>query len=348
MFFDFPTSEKRLKKALLTNKADQVMALIAAGANPNKMIAECPDVLTRAKQKNAFDALHVLLSSGKVNVLHDGVKSSFLNTVHLGNGDLGFLGLQERSNDFKCMLESYHASGMDFSAFNHQQGSLIHRVLYPYTQYWHNAKAYVFGNRSLANFQALLELTGDKVPLCLVTKTEDGSTPLHYVAAFRNFTPATEKLFELLVERGASLHEKNKNRDTPLDILSDNEHVSPQFLQKYFPQAKPVSAASETAVGEWYLPTPDEVARQQVFNEMGLRLSDIFNFKLRERISVVQDIATSALERKNTPFDKVSDDVLEAAFDAYAKAGGKITRDVAIGYNSFAMLPSGLRKQGGG
>ncbi|TAL28225.1 MAG: ankyrin repeat domain-containing protein [Alphaproteobacteria bacterium] len=68
------------------------------------------------------------------------------------------------------------------------------------------------------------------------------------------------------------------------------------------------SPAPETAPGQgWTLLSESQIARSQTHEQLGYRLTDIFNFRDRERLRIVHNLETKADQAASLSFDDISD-----------------------------------------
>lgn len=91
---------------------------------------------------------------------------------------------------------------------------------------------------------------------------------------------------------------------------------------------------------EWTLASCEQVVSVQRIEAANLRLTDIFDFAMRERVSHRQDLATGQISGESKNFDQLPRSALERAFAAYARLGGVITREEAF--------PDAIDKAAGG
>jgi hypothetical protein len=160
-----------------------------------------------------------------------------------------------------------------------------------------------------------------------------GKTLLHYAAAAGHADVAA-----FLLAKGSDPAAKDNANFTAYDYAMKNGYAPAMKLLA--PPAEPVV---DTAPA-WHRLSGDRVAEVTVDAVIGYKLTDIFNFETRERLSISRNLATDAETRETKSFDDIPDKtVLERAFAAYAQSGGAIVKDVVLGKSlSKAALRPGV------
>ncbi|MEZ0260788.1 MAG: ankyrin repeat domain-containing protein [Alphaproteobacteria bacterium] len=151
--------------------------------------------------------------------------------------------------------------------------------------------------------------------------------PIHDAAYQGNFDAVVELLKagadpNLRTEEGRTAHGWAVLRKNP-EIA---EILSP-YMKKFIEIAQTKSLnspAPEAASGQgWTLLSESQVARAQTHEKLGYRLTDIFNFRDRERIRILHNLETKADQASSLSFDDISDKTqLEDARAQLIQLGG--------------------------
>jgi hypothetical protein len=88
------------------------------------------------------------------------------------------------------------------------------------------------------------------------------------------------------------------------EILSPYMKKSVEIAQEQ--NLKPPSAEAAAAQG-WTLLSESQIARAQTHEKLGYRLTDIFNFRDRERVRIVHNLETRADQASSLAFDDMTD-----------------------------------------
>lgn len=165
--------------------------------------------------------------------------------------------------------------------------------------------------------------------------TNDKQAPLHLAAKAGSLRMATS-----LLEKGACLDEKDKNGYTPYDFAKNGNFLElATFLEEAAAGVMPakkapiiLAPANDDDSGEqWQRVNRDCVAHVLQLDGLGKRITEIFNFKSHDRLTIVDDMR---LKQQNTlpreSFDMIEENTLKEAFGAYEKMDGKISRADAI------------------
>ena len=175
--------------------------------------------------------------------------------------------------------------------------------------------------------------------------TNDRKTPLHHAA--KN---GRRDAVQFLLEHGAdAVRMDDENRTAVsyaqqyamkdiVDLLQDPAPVRPSKIIPAVtaaPKEKPPAPAVQAAKVEPPKPAVDgeswkRVGQQGVARILDLpslqrKLTEIFNFETRERVTISENLATKV--ETTTPgesFDNLSEDALSKAADEYARLGGKV------------------------
>lgn len=152
-----------------------------------------------------------------------------------------------------------------------------------------------------------------------------GNTGLHYAAAGGH-----NEIVRLLLAGGFSPAVANKNGKSPIGLAHEMSHndIVDQMKQVLKQQETPKAEAE----AGWKLLSSERIAHVSVDSAVGYRLTDIFNFSTRERISLTRNLETGTELRETKSFDDFADKtVLEQAYDAYRAQGGRIDKSVIYG-----------------
>jgi hypothetical protein len=104
------------------------------------------------------------------------------------------------------------------------------------------------------------------------------------------------------------------------EILSPYMKKSVEIAQE---QNLKAPAADHAAAQGWTLLSESQVARTQTHDKLGYRLTDIFNFRDRERVRILHNLETKADQASSLSFDDMSDRTqLEDARAQLIRLGG--------------------------
>lgn len=167
-----------------------------------------------------------------------------------------------------------------------------------------------------ADFTAFLL---EKDPAFLNMQGRSGTTLMHIAASV-----GQQDVVALLLEKGADPHIRNRDNHMPYYLALKNGH--PDIAKQLEPSSHKSQAAG------WYRLSGERVAEVVVDEAIGYRLTEIFNFETRERLSIAQNVVTNVETRETKGFDDITDKtVLQRAHDAYEAAGGAISRETVYG-----------------
>lgn len=169
--------------------------------------------------------------------------------------------------------------------------------------------------------------------------TNEKQLPLHLAVRKGN-----ARIIQALIDAGSSLHEKNNGGHTPLSLarsLGNLPNSTITYLREAtegnLPPSKPKPAVLPNANDNdaedsyWQRLDGDSVARVCNHAFIEKRITDIFNFRSHDRVTIIDDIRMkqqSVMQRES--FNDIEAATLQNAFDAYVKLEGKITREQAI------------------
>lgn len=135
--------------------------------------------------------------------------------------------------------------------------------------------------------------------------------PIHTAAYQGNFDAVVELLKagadpNLRTDEGRTAHGWAIVRKHPevAEILSPYMKKVVEIAQE---QNLKAPALEHTAAQGWTLLSESQVARSQTHEKLGYRLTDIFNFRDRERIRILHNIETKADQASSLSFDDISD-----------------------------------------
>lgn len=172
----------------------------------------------------------------------------------------------------------------------------------------------VFNGR-LSSLAMLLE----RYPDLLQDRDIEGDTLLH--AAVDTNQPDL-KIVSLLLGKGIDPGIKNNKQETALDILVKSKRAKniADLLRSKAGSVVPEAAPDD----EWKKLSEERVAHVVVDRGIGYQITDIFNFRARDRIRIVRNIKTKAENAETRDFDSFTDTApLQEAFDALVQRGGK-------------------------
>lgn len=177
----------------------------------------------------------------------------------------------------------------------------------------------------------IAEMLIEKNPALLSIKDSKGNTPLHIAAREGHADMAA-----LLIARGANPEEKNHDNRTSLFIAQYERHeevmkiLKPYRREPDFSQAQAalekrvMTAASSPTEENWKKLSGDKIAHVTHERAIGYKLTEIFNFKTRERTQLYQNLETRAETSDTKRFDDLSERApLEEALRELEKKGGR-------------------------
>jgi len=184
----------------------------------------------------------------------------------------------------------------------------------------------------------LFELLMAQENIDINAKSKDGSTPLHLAAAGGHIL-----LVEGLLKAGADANVEDNNGDTPASVaLKHRQQQAAKIIQKKTQQeteteekqilyAVPTTDTAPQDRETWLRIGDDKIAHIGIYPALERKLTDIFNFTTRERLTISENLRTGVESTLPTQsFDSLPETALDAAFDAYQAQGGKTDRNTII------------------
>jgi ankyrin repeat protein len=147
-----------------------------------------------------------------------------------------------------------------------------------------------------------------------------GFTPLHTAAYYQNIP-----ILSLLLEKGAKTDIVNNEGKTALDVAKNMKRGAiVQILQKHMG----IVSTKKPPAASWIKMGDDKIAHVETFPELKRRLTEIFNFSSRERITLSEKLRGEG-ETISQPqsFDDISQAALRRAYDAFIRQNGKADED---------------------
>ncbi len=179
----------------------------------------------------------------------------------------------------------------------------------------------------------IVELLVKAHPAFLKVKSHEGNTPLHIAAMYGH-----AEVVAFLLKQGADPAEKNFENRTAYFLAQKHYYRDVMDIlpppKKPDPLTAPVMEIPKAPAQSQILPpspwkklSDDKIAYVSTDTGIGYRITEIFNFRSRERIRIVHNLDTKseAVETKN--FDDIAETtVLEEALLQLQKLGGKPSR----------------------
>lgn len=199
--------------------------------------------------------------------------------------------------------------------------------------------AAITGNRQMISF---LIGRGANVDMCRSYQW----APIHDAAYRGRFEAVVE-----LLKAGANPNLRTTEGKTAYGWAVARKHPEvAEILSPYMKKVVEVAVehnlkipAAEPLADGWTVLSPEEIARTQSHEKLGYRLTDIFNFRDRERIRIVNNLDTRADQVQMNSFDDFADRTpIENARLELQKRGGNAPESELGG--RLAKLP---RPQGG-
>lgn len=164
------------------------------------------------------------------------------------------------------------------------------------------------------------------------TQDKDKRTALSYAQQF-----AMKDMIELLqgpLPRREPLPVKPIEAPQPAPVVEQK----PVPAAVVIPVAQPIVIAvpprSANDVETWTLAGTHSIAHITVMPSLNKKLTELFNFESRERVTFSENLATKAeLMGPHQNFDTISDDALLKAFSEYKRLGGKADEDKVFKHN---------------
>ncbi|MBI1215158.1 MAG: hypothetical protein GC185_04980 [Alphaproteobacteria bacterium] len=190
----------------------------------------------------------------------------------------------------------------------------------------------------------------EKDPALLTLRDRDGNTPLHKAAESGH-----EEVAAFLLHKGVDPHAKNKANRTPLFLAQSKNNFNVASILEALPKpptAYAVPQAAETAQPEtetgWRKLADDCVAHVKDAPAIGYRITEIFNFAARERVTLYRNLETGAESVDVKDFARIAQKApLERALAELQKRGGHAGADCITGIDKPRTLPPGPAAPGG-
>lgn len=203
---------------------------------------------------------------------------------------------------------------------------------------------FVASNGNIHLLKLLLEQDG----IDLDAKAKDGGTPLH-AAAYNGHV----MLIEVLLKAGANTEIENNEGMTAADVaLQRGQPQSAKLIQQKMREksesaeketlyAVPAAAKASDDRETWLRIGQDKIAHIGSYPAIERKLTEIFNFTTRERLTISENLRTG-VENTLPPqsFDSLPDAALDAAYDAFTAQGGTAERTAAV-KKQFTAKPGG-------
>lgn len=151
-------------------------------------------------------------------------------------------------------------------------------------------------------------------------------TPLHHAAYYGN-----KEAVVFLLSHGAGTEIRDGYRQTAMQVAeerkhSDIVHILRPYMQKDLEESlRTLREKEEPASQEevWRVLSPDRVAHVHRDVVIGYRITDIFNFKTRERTTLCRNLETDGESAVLREFKLLEQEVLQDAFDRLVALGGR-------------------------
>ena len=194
----------------------------------------------------------------------------------------------------------------------------------------------------------------------MFARSKDGRTALHYMA-----TSGAVKRIESLLDHGLDINGRDIDGSTPLmygvgngrkhavefllakgaDInLMDNNGATAFVLAKGTKQSELMDLLRPSAE-DFILLDADQLSKVSSLPALKREITDIFNFRERERIRIITNLETKQESHSSEKFDMLTGSPdLAQAFEKYKKSGGKADSGVL---KSSPVLRPNMRKLSG-
>ncbi len=307
-----------------------ISMLLATGMNINARNSSGNTPLMQAVRSHNQMAAEALLVAG----------GDFTITDNSGNDPL-YMAVQRRMRNTAELLLAKGATvvkdTMLTDAASHDDAKLVKMLIDAGAKvdvrdsYSRTAATLAGQNGNLEMIETLAEAKAD-----LNLRDGNGNTPLH-TAISNNRIVVVERLVEL----GARLDLKDNSGQTPLqlaksrdatriiEILTDADKTAAAAAMP-MPASIPANTANDNSGGteQWVLMGEARVGYIGNWPGLGRKLTEIFNFESRERLTITENLKTGA-ENVSQPvsFDDIGTAAVEKALEAFRQLGGTADND---------------------
>ncbi len=292
-----------LGTAVYASRTDSLRHLLAKGADPNADMQGGSTALGIAVARNSPTAVTFLLEAKA--------------DPNLGN-PLMMAAQYDRTAIVKMLI----AAGANIDVHDDQKRNPLH---------------YAAINTSQELATLLLEKGAD----INQRDKSNGFSPLQWAIHY-----GRHQMVEFFLEKGADAEVKNNNGQTALQAAraGRNEAIIGIMESRQKP-LRPGYDLPDTAEGEtetWLRMGAGKIAQVGIYPALERKLTEIFNFESRERITISENLRTG-VENMAAPqsFDVIEETVLQKAAAAYRNAGGTVdeTQLTRRSLNKTARLP---------
>lgn len=165
----------------------------------------------------------------------------------------------------------------------------------------------------------------------------DKATPLHMAAA-----KGHADMVLLLLEAGADPSKKNQQNRTPLFMAQENKYQEVAAILEASERGQPLPKralprpAPEQDNNAWYKLDDMQIAHVSVFEPIGYKITEIFNFSARERTRIYHNLTTKTDAPETQAFDDIAEKApIEKALAKLRELGGRATEDSIYGRGVF-------------
>lgn len=318
MAFWQKTPEEQLVKAVRKGSPDVVARLLNAHDQGLAVRASAlaPDLLAQTLRSDSKTIFDLLIDTGIAE--NDALMKQALQAGLNRYGALGSLYCRKTVD--LCLHVIDRCPSNDFTGKN--GGNMLHLLSgkarnvdgYGWIEEGHLllAKAFLRKNPDLIHAQDAM-----------------GMTPLHHALSGHRHSEAIN-LIKILIKAGADPHVKNLKGFSPLDLAYRQSWDNVIDMMKNADQlsAPALAATSEQTNSSWKKVADDKVAHVETFTDLNYKLTSIFNFTARERVSISQNLETKIESLQTVGFDDIADKTcLEQAHGIYQAQGGTIGKD---------------------
>ncbi len=278
----------KLRAAAMHNDVRRVKALLADGANPDTADSYGDTVTRDALNRGCTDAVRLLIEHGATVSGRIRIDGTLLHmAAGRGYTEIARLILDKKPETIDAIDE---------------QGSTPLHVA-------------AMGGR-----EPIVRLLMERRPGLVNAKNGEGDTPLHLAALSGH-----AEIVALLLEKGAEPAARNSSNRTPLFLAqAKNQLASIEILRPLTPVTR-YRAAPEEPDEEWKKLSGKRIARVMTEEQIGYRITEIFNFESRERLRIVHNLETRADQTDSRSFEDFADKAaIEAARLELQALGGNV------------------------